>query len=47
MTLPTKVEALTLLAQHVTDTYQRFHAEMVGRAVEGYAEKLGEDTHLW
>ena len=47
VTLPTKDEARVLLAEHVTDTYQRFHAEMVGRAVEGYAEKLGEDTHLW
>ncbi len=47
MSLPTKDEARTLLAEHVSDTYQRFHAEMVGRAVEGYAEKLGEDTHLW
>lgn len=45
--LPTKDEAQTLLAEHVTDTYQRFHAEMVGRAVEGYAEKLGEDSDLW
>jgi predicted hydrolase (HD superfamily) len=44
--LPTKEEARALLFEHVTDTYQRFHAEMVGRAVEGYAEKLGEDTHL-
>jgi predicted hydrolase (HD superfamily) len=47
MTLPTKDEARTLLATHVTDTYQRFHAEMVGRAVEGYAEKFGEDARLW
>lgn len=46
-TLPTKDEARVLLAEHVTDTYQRFHAEMVGRAVEGYGEKLGEDAHLW
>ena len=45
--LPNKDEARTLLNEHVQDTYQRFHASMVGRAVEGYAEKLGEDTHLW
>ena len=38
--LPTKAEARALLTEHVSDTYQRFHAEMVGRAVEGYAEKL-------
>jgi predicted hydrolase (HD superfamily) len=47
MTLPTKDEARTLLAEHVKDPYQRFHAEMVARAVEGYAEKMGEDTQLW
>ena len=45
--LPTKNEARTLLAAHVTDPYQRFHAEMVGRAVEGYADKLDQDPHLW
>ena len=45
--LPSKDKARALLFEHVKDTYQRFHAEMVGRAVEGYAEKLGEDTHLW
>ena len=43
----TKDGARTLLIKYVADTYQRFHAEMVGRAVEGYAEKLGQDTHLW
>ena len=45
--LPTKDEARALLAEHVSDIYQRFHAEMVGRALEGYAEKLSADTHLW
>jgi predicted hydrolase (HD superfamily) len=47
MSLPNKAEARTLLNSYVEDTYQRFHAEMVGRAVEGYGEKLGEDAHLW
>ena len=47
MTLPTKQEAQTLLEEHVADEYQRFHALMVGTAMEGYAEKLGHDTHLW
>ncbi len=46
-TLPTKEEARELLHSHVEDTYQRFHAEMVGRAVEGYGEKLNEDPALW
>lgn len=47
MNLLTKDEARTILHSHVADTYQRLHAEMVGRAVEGYAEILDEDTHLW
>lgn len=47
MTLPTKDEAKTLLETYVTDDYQRFHALMVGTALEGYARKLGEDEHLW
>lgn len=47
MTLPTKPEAKTLLEKYVSDEYQRFHALMVGTALAGYAEKLGEDTHLW
>ena len=47
MELPTKTEARALLAAHVSDTYQLFHAEMVGCAVAGYAEKFGADAHLW
>lgn len=47
MELPTKEAARVLLTEHVTDPYQRFHAEMVGRAVEGYGEKLGKNSHLW
>lgn len=47
MTLPTKDEAQKLLEEHVTDEYQRHHALMVGTAMEGYAEKLGEDKDLW
>jgi predicted hydrolase (HD superfamily) len=45
--LPTKAEAGALLHEHVSDTYQRYHATMVARAVEGYAELWNEDTHLW
>lgn len=45
--LPTTTEAQTLLEIHVQDPYQRFHALMVGTAMQGYAQKLGEDTHLW
>lgn len=47
MILPTKQEAQKLLENHVQDTYQRFHARMVGTALEGYAKKLGRDEQLW
>jgi predicted hydrolase (HD superfamily) len=47
MNLPTKDEAKQLLEGHVRDDYQRFHALMVGTAMEGYATQLGEDAHLW
>lgn len=47
MPLPTRAEATTLLEQYVHDPYQRYHALMVGTAMEGYAEKLGQDTNLW
>lgn len=46
-TLPTKEEAKNLLFEHVTDEYQRYHALMVGTALEGYAKLYGEDSHLW
>lgn len=45
--LPTRTEAKALLETHVSDEYQRYHALMVGTAMEGYAQKLGEDTELW
>lgn len=45
--LPTREQAQELLFSHVTDTYQRHHALMVGTAVEGYAKKFGEDKELW
>ena len=45
--LPTKEEARELLEKHVKDEYQRHHAEMVGKAMEGYAEMFGGDPHLW
>lgn len=47
MSLPTKAEAEQLLFTYVTDPYQRHHAVMVARSVEGYAELWQEDTHLW
>lgn len=45
--LPTKEQAKILLEEHVNDQYQRFHALMVGTAMEGYAKKLDADTDLW
>ncbi len=47
MSLPTKEEAIQILETHVQDEYQRFHARMVGTAMEGYAKKLGQDEQLW
>jgi putative nucleotidyltransferase with HDIG domain len=47
MSLPTKEEAQKLLGENVKDSYQRYHALMVATAMGGYAEMLGEDSHLW
>ena len=47
MSLPNRTEATEILEKYVNDPYQRFHALMVGTALEGYAEKLGEDIELW
>ena len=43
----TKEEAQRLLEQHVQDNYQRHHARMVARALEGYAGLFKTDPHLW
>lgn len=47
MGLPTRAAAATLLEKHVKNDYQRYHALMVGTAMEGYAQKYGEDEDLW
>lgn len=47
MTLPTKAEAKELLFSHVTDHYQRLHADMVAVATAAYAEKFNGDPHLF
>ena len=47
MTLPTKDEARRLLSEHVQDTYQRYHAEMVAAAMAEYARQWNEDEQLW
>ncbi len=45
--LPTREEAKTLLESHVTDPYQRLHAQMVAVAMEEYARVFDEDVELW
>lgn len=47
MTLPNREEAKVLLEKNVNGNYQRFHALMVGTAMEGYAKKLNQDIELW
>lgn len=47
MALPTKKEAHVLLWEHVKDEYQKYHAEMVAFAMEGYAKIYNEDANLW
>ena len=47
MSFPSRKEAQELLESHVKDEYQRFHAKMVGSAMEGYAERFGGDPDLW
>lgn len=47
MSLPTRDEAKKLLEEHVKDDYQRYHAQMVATAMEGYAGIYGEDPDLW
>lgn len=45
--LPTKEQARELLFQHVADSYQRLHAQMVAVCMEGYARHFNEDPVLW
>jgi len=47
MSLPSREEAQQILEQYVTDEYQRFHAQMVAAAMEGYAKLYDEDLDLW
>ncbi len=47
MSLPTKEEARSLLQEHVKDEYQKYHADMVATAMEGYAKMWNEDENLW
>lgn len=47
MPLPNQDEARLLLESHVSDPYQRYHAQMVATALAGYAALFQEDPHLW
>ncbi len=47
MNLPSKEEAKALLEKHVQNEYQRYHALMVGTAMEGYAPLFQGDPLLW
>lgn len=47
MFLPTPSEARELLHTHVSDPYQRHHAEMVAAAMAEYARIYNEDEALW
>ncbi len=47
MTTLTKQEAQNILEEHVKDEYQRYHAQMVATAVEGYAKHFGENIDEW
>lgn len=40
-------EAQIALEEHVQDEYQLLHAFMVAKAMEAYAQKLGENEDLW
>lgn len=47
MMLPSRAEALEFLKEKVRNDYQIHHSQMVAKAMEAYAQKLGEDTELW
>ncbi|MFT7557811.1 MAG: putative hydrolase (HD superfamily) [Planctomycetota bacterium] len=47
MTLPSREQAKEILEKHVVNKYQRYHAYMVGIAMEGYGKIYGEDPELW
>ncbi len=47
MPLPSKKQALSLLKEHVKDSYQQLHSLMVATALEQIAKKRNEDAILW
>lgn len=47
MPLSTRPQAEELLEKYIENENLRQHCRMVARAMEAYAEKLGEDAELW
>lgn len=45
--LPTREQAQSLLSEHVKDSYQIAHSNMVALAMEAWAKKLNLDIELW
>lgn len=45
--LPSREETNALMRQHIQNPALQHHVEMVARAMEAYANKLGEDAELW
>lgn len=46
-TLPSRAESEQLLADYIKNPALRRHSEMVAKALEAYANQLGEDAELW
>lgn len=47
MALPSREEAEKLLAEYIKNDALAHHSRMVARAMEAYAQALGEDAELW
>lgn len=47
MSLPNREAALELLKEYVKEDYQILHAQMVAKALAGYASKYNADEELW
>lgn len=45
--LPSRESAHNLLGQYIKEDALRHHCQMVARAMEAYATKLGQDSELW
>lgn len=46
-TLPDRSQSQALLEQYITNPALRRHSEMVAKALEAYANQLGENAELW